>query len=572
MRWVETPSHELKTKVFSNSDADLTMNYLRNTGTATQICQRALKVAEVLGLDLKRIEKRFLNQGFGGYHSPWLLETNGDVTRSATPEGSSVSEPGVGKWAVVICPPLQQPIRPEAVSPHFHIEAADFRRYYYHQTAGDRESYSGSNPWPEPQLSTTSDSGPFPENDGQPQGLYDPRLTFPTGKDKVVLHIHGYRMQTWERRAFAETAYKRMFWERYGGRLVLFSWPTEYVGDGVLPQAFRPQNYDRSEFQARRSGTLALPALLADLSNKYGPENLVLMAHSMGNVVLAEGVRTFPPGRVLSSNYVALQSAEASGAFQLTAPWLFPEGVLQESVFSGDYMPDVIRFSKPRSPRSLVTRAEWNRARIRWAPDGEDRNTYSGRNAAELNRLQPDLDGPVYHNGVVQKTGEVYGVINGDDPATAGAWCLTHFTKPDSGFSYEASAVGALPTNLDAFVTYQDLWRITSNRALYRTGPFAAIVAAPGMPGVRALPWDATAFGGTGLTGRAAILAFITRSRTVAVGTCGPAQLPGFYAAARDINASDGFDDGALDHSAEYNYTIQRVRPIWSDIRGRIAP
>ncbi len=570
MRWVDAPTHDLKVKVFSNSDTDLTMDYLRKTDVANQICQKGKKVAELLGLDLKRIEKTYLLEGFGGYHSPWLFETNGDVVRNSNPENSTVAEPGDGQWSIVICPSITQTIRPEAVSPHFFSRASDFRSCYHHESAGDRESNAGQNPWPQPTLFTTRDSGPFPGRNAEAEGLYDPRLTAPRGTDKVILHIHGYRMQTWERRAFTETAYKRLYWEKYGGRFVLFSWPTEYVGDGVLPQAFRPQNYDRSEFQARRSGTLALPALLVRLAQEHGQENIELMAHSMGNIVLAEGVRTLAPNRIVAAHYFSLQSAEASGAFQLNAPWLFPEGVLAESIFTGEYMPDVIRFSRPRTQRSLVTQTEWRQARIRWAPPGEDVNTYRGRNAAELNRLDPTLDGPVYHLGVVDRTGPVYGLVNGQDPATEGVWGLNQFTKPDAGFAYEARLVGSLPPEMNAFVTYEDLWQITSGRQLYSMGPFSEITS---VLGIRPLTWNSMAVDGIGLTSRAAIIALVTRSRTVAVGTCGPATLGSFYTGgARDIQTTDGFGDDALDHSAQYNYTIQRVHNIWADIRARIDP
>jgi hypothetical protein len=293
MRWVSTPTHALRVKAYRHADQALTMGYLHVAAVADRVVRDAPKVVELTDLTLKRLDKRFLVPGHGGYHTPLLWQTNGDVVRNGHPENDGgTAEAGEGRWAVVIGPPLRVALRAEAANPHVHLQAADFRRYYEHQTAGDRMSGPGQNPvWPTPTLTTTGDSGPAigsPDSD-KPNGIWDTRLNLP-GKDQVILHVHGYRMQPWERRAFAETAAKRLYWEGYGGRMLLFSWPTEFVGDGALPQLFSPQNYDRSEFQARRSGTMVLPQVIDSLVGKFTPDRLVFMAHSMGNIVLAEAL------------------------------------------------------------------------------------------------------------------------------------------------------------------------------------------------------------------------------------------------------------------------------------------
>ncbi len=38
-------------------------------------------------------------------------------------------------------------------------------------------------------------------------------------EQKYVLFVHGWNMEKWEKERFAETAYKRMWWQGYKGRL-----------------------------------------------------------------------------------------------------------------------------------------------------------------------------------------------------------------------------------------------------------------------------------------------------------------------------------------------------------------
>ena len=43
-----------------------------------------------------------------------------------------------------------------------------------------------------------------------------------------ILFVHGWNMETWEKDRFAETAFKRLYWQGYQGRFGEFRWPTDY--------------------------------------------------------------------------------------------------------------------------------------------------------------------------------------------------------------------------------------------------------------------------------------------------------------------------------------------------------
>ena len=129
---------------------------------------------------------------------------------------------------------------------------------------------------------------------------------------KYILYVHGWNMERWEKERFAETAYKRLYWQGYKGRFGLFSWPTTNGVEGNLRDAaFDSTNYDRGEWAAWKSAT-PLRTLLQTL---HGPaaysDQVYVVAHSMGNVVTGEALRLASQqgsGRLVNT-YVASQAA-----------------------------------------------------------------------------------------------------------------------------------------------------------------------------------------------------------------------------------------------------------------------
>jgi hypothetical protein len=133
-----------------------------------------------------------------------------------------------------------------------------------------------------------------------------------------ILFVHGWRMQTWERRAFANTAFKRLYWQNYRGRFGLFSWPTEWIPGWVIP--LDPQNYDRSERKAFQSAH-ALERLL-DALNRLYPGKVRVVAHSMGNVVVSEALRQRAKSGSTPTihTFAASQAASVAHAYDAIGP------------------------------------------------------------------------------------------------------------------------------------------------------------------------------------------------------------------------------------------------------------
>jgi pimeloyl-ACP methyl ester carboxylesterase len=143
------------------------------------------------------------------------------------------------------------------------------------------------------------------------------QYTAPTDTNTpYILFIHGWNMERWEKDRFAETAFKRLYWQGYQGRFGSFRWPTHYNFGSWTSIAFDSQNFDNSESNAWASAT-GLLNKLTNLNGQY-PGHVYLMAHSMGNVVAGEALRKASSQPV--NTYVAMQGAIASHAYDATTP------------------------------------------------------------------------------------------------------------------------------------------------------------------------------------------------------------------------------------------------------------
>src|SRR6202044_4148485 len=91
-----------------------------------------------------------------------------------------------------------------------------------------------------------------------------------------------YNMTDSAKDFFAQTAYKRLYWQGYQGRFGAFQWPTT-VANLTGP------HFDQSESQAWYSGAGLLNLLVA--LNKEYLGQVYVMGHSHGNVVVGEALR-----------------------------------------------------------------------------------------------------------------------------------------------------------------------------------------------------------------------------------------------------------------------------------------
>ncbi|MBI3191323.1 MAG: alpha/beta hydrolase, partial [Pedosphaera parvula] len=143
-----------------------------------------------------------------------------------------------------------------------------------------------------------------------PAGI--PSFSFPyTGSlDSVTPYIllaHGWNMERWLKDRWGETAFKRLYWQGYGGRFGIFRWPTK---TGFF-------TFNDSELNSWKSGA-RLRSLLTSLNSRY-PGQVRLAAHSMGGVVAGQALRIGSGNPMIVHTYVAMQAALAAHAYEPSA-------------------------------------------------------------------------------------------------------------------------------------------------------------------------------------------------------------------------------------------------------------
>lgn len=183
-----------------------------------------------------------------------------------------------------------------------YIQIQDIKNMYERWTVGDQPSVAP--------LTTAINAA----ND-----LPSPRAfnyTAPTDANTpYILFVHGWNMRTDDKDIFAETAFKRLYWQGYQGRFGSFRWPTGSGFTGWKSVATDSDNFDNSEYQAWQSAQ-GLLNKLNELNTQY-PNRVYLLAHSMGNVVAGEALRLAGSSQVVKT-YVASQAAVSAHTYDLT--------------------------------------------------------------------------------------------------------------------------------------------------------------------------------------------------------------------------------------------------------------
>ncbi len=207
--------------------------------------------------------------------------------------------------------------------PGFYLDLQPIRNFYQSWTVGDNTSsgvHSEVVPATTPHLVTGS-----------------PVLAAPTKEEEkdFILFVHGWNMPLFEKDRYAETAFKRLYWQGYKGRFGAFRWPTYYTDpndpNGIRP-ALDPHNFDGSELNSWKSAP-GLLQLLSELKGFYHDANensrVRVLAHSHGNLAVSEALHkaTSP----IVHTYVASQAAVAAHCFDndptripdISATWAF---------------------------------------------------------------------------------------------------------------------------------------------------------------------------------------------------------------------------------------------------------
>lgn len=217
-----------------------------------------------------------------------------------------------------------------------YIQIEDIKQMYERWTVGDQLSVA-------PLTNAT-----LAADDGLPIGVQ--AFQYPASQDTntpYILYVHGWNMESWEKDRFAESAFKRLYWQGYNGRFGLFRWPTgnDFTGDlsQLLSDPSEKDNYDGSEYNASLSGTGLLNTLVK-LNAEY-TGHVYVLAHSMGNVVTGEALRLASTNEVVNT-YVASQAALSAHLYDESVPdYSFdrsvPFGVTTVNYNFGPNTPDI---------------------------------------------------------------------------------------------------------------------------------------------------------------------------------------------------------------------------------------
>jgi hypothetical protein len=185
-----------------------------------------------------------------------------------------------------------------AQSPQF-IQIQDIKQMYERWTVGDNDDNK-------PLSRAAPMTNAVLVNDGQPTCQYPYYAPCDTN-DTYILYVTGWNMATWLKDRWAETAYKRLYWQGYQGRFGLFRWPCYNLSADTA-------GFDTSEWNSWKTGR-PLESFLAKLNGMY-PSNVYVFAHSQGNPAMGEAMRLAT--NQIVNTYVATQAAVSARAYDNT--------------------------------------------------------------------------------------------------------------------------------------------------------------------------------------------------------------------------------------------------------------
>ncbi len=188
-----------------------------------------------------------------------------------------------------------------------YLDLRDVKELYERWTAGEPATWQGSTP----STNATLHGGNLPS------GVPTTAFTSDNPNQPYILFVHGWNMAGDEKDMFAETAFKRLYWQGYTNRFGAFRWPTGHTFPSPASVTTDLlEHYNRSELYAWKSGE-GLRKLLVSLNSRY-PNKVYMMAHSMGNVVAGEALALQAEkhgGGQIVRTYVASQAAVSLHAY-----------------------------------------------------------------------------------------------------------------------------------------------------------------------------------------------------------------------------------------------------------------
>jgi hypothetical protein len=266
---------------FDGGMAYLTSDVMASIQTNTSLCPYIGRLAP--GDSLRLNGSQFTN-GWAGDHFIWCGVSNGtgQLTLSIAQGGTNI----LAQTSV-------------------YIQLLDIKQMYERRTVGESPNLPPKN---NATLVQSPNAIPF---------KYGP----PSSPTPYILFVHGWNLESWLKDRFAETAFKRLYWQGYQGRFGSFRWPTDFGFKGSYLQLAldnnQKDNFDNSEYTAYQSAA-GLANLLAQLRTTYGT-NLYLYAVSHGNMVCSEALRLAGTGQLVGT-YLASQAAVSAHTYDSTVP------------------------------------------------------------------------------------------------------------------------------------------------------------------------------------------------------------------------------------------------------------
>jgi hypothetical protein len=124
---------------------------------------------------------------------------------------------------------------------------------------------------------------------------------------QIIVFVHGWRLTHWAYYTFAETMFKRLYWQGFQGRFAAPYWPTssaDQVGNIVDFLTF-----NMSEHIALDSGT-GIARYLTDLKTRFPDYTISVCSHSQGATIMAEALKQLAASNQQPiQNYVIMQGA-----------------------------------------------------------------------------------------------------------------------------------------------------------------------------------------------------------------------------------------------------------------------
>jgi len=132
----------------------------------------------------------------------------------------------------------------------------------------------------------------------------------PDETEGVIVYVHGWNNDYRQFRSYAETMFKRLWWQGYRGRFAGLKWPTLTFAT----------SYNRSEYIAFRSAQGAT-SYFSHLRTKFPNHSINVAAHSMGNILMMETLKLQLAAQTQPlNNYVLMEAAVPAQCYDVNAP------------------------------------------------------------------------------------------------------------------------------------------------------------------------------------------------------------------------------------------------------------